>query len=111
MKVNRRVEWEVVLHINLFKIRIMFHDTKAFGFYTYSHIVPLVYNQWRSWELAIDINHISRNAIGGSKIPGQIEIVVDLCSLGNPCYAETETCEGHGCDNSVQNVTMYRVEV
>ena len=84
---------------------------KTFCFYTYSHIVSLVHNQWRSWKLAIDIDHLSRNAIGGSKIPGQIEIVVDLGSLSNPYYTEAETCEGHGCDNSVQNVTLNLVEV
>ena len=70
--------------------------------HTYSYIVSLVHNQWRSWKHAIDINHFSRNAIGGTKIPGQIEIVVDLGSLCNPCYTEPETCEGHGCNNSVE---------
>lgn len=99
---NRCVEWEVIVHVNLSKIRIMLHDGKSINFYTYSHIVSLVHNQWRSWKLAIDIDHLSRNAIGGSKIPGQIEIVVDLGSLGNPCYTEPETCWGHGCDNFVR---------
>ena len=97
MEVYCRVKRHVIVHINLFTVRTVINSRLLIF---YSHIVPLIHDQWRSLKPAIDKNHISLETIRGSRAPGQVECVMDLGSPGKRCHTEAETGKGHGCDNS-----------
>lgn len=97
MEMYCRVKWHEIVHIKLFTVRMVI-NSRLLVFY--SHIVPLIHNQWWSWKPVIDKNHIPLEAIRGSRGPGQVECVMDLGSPGKRCHTEAETGKGHGCENS-----------